>query len=340
YWGVFIYFEVLAAAAIIWLGSEALVRDEMSLGTLSAFLLYISVVFWPILMMGEQLSQVQRALAAADRVFDHLDIHPEVADRPGARDRVRLERKIRFEDVSFTYTGEKMVLEDVSFSIEKGEKVALVGPSGGGKTTLVSLLLRFVDPSRGRITVDGTDIRGFTLRSWRSRIGLVLQEIYLFPGTVLDNLRVLDESIPEASVMRAARTVKADGFISELPGGYGADLAERGANLSLGERQLLSFARALAFDPDILILDEATSSVDTETEARIQESLSLLLEGRTAVIVAHRLSTVRAVDRILVVKDGRIVEEGDHETLYRQDGLYRELYDLQMEGNRNDGGGK
>jgi ATP-binding cassette subfamily B protein len=210
YWGAFIYFEVLAAAAIIWIGSEAIVDARMKIGDLSLFLLYISLVFMPIMSLGEQLSQVQRALAAADRVFDHLDIAPEVFDRKGARGEVRLERELRFEDVSFSYTDDKLVLEDVSFTVRKGEKVALVGPSGGGKTTLVSLFLRFVDPTAGRITVDGEDVRDFTLEAWRSRIGLVLQEIYLFPGTVLDNLRVLDDSIPEAGVVRAAETVRAD----------------------------------------------------------------------------------------------------------------------------------
>jgi ABC-type multidrug transport system fused ATPase/permease subunit len=181
--------------------------------------------------------------------------------------------------------------------------------------------------------VDGTDIRDLTLDAWRYRIGLVLQEIYLFPGTVLENLRVLDEGIPRESVYRAAEAVKADGFIRALPEGYDSELAERGANLSLGERQLLSFARALAFEPEILILDEATSSVDPETESRIQESLERLLEGRTAVIVAHRLSTVRKVDRILVIDGGRIAEEGTHAELYARGGLYRDLYDLQMTGN-------
>ena len=334
FWGVFRFAEALAMAGILWLGSGAILDGVMEVGTVVLFIEYTRQVFVPIVELGEQLNQIQRAVASADRVFDLLDEAPEVADREGARTHAPFDREIRFENLSYSYDGGRThALTGVDFTVARGERVALVGPSGGGKSTVVSLLCRFLDPTSGRVTVDGTDLRDFTQAAWRERIGLVLQEIYLFPGTVLDNLRVLDDRVSRERVMGATRAVRADRFVRSLPAGYDSDLAERGANLSLGERQLLSFARALAFDPDLLILDEATSSVDPETERRIQDSLHLLLQNRTAVIVAHRLETIRDADRILVFEQGRIVEEGDHETLLRNGGVYRDLYDLQSIGN-------
>ncbi|MCU0725800.1 MAG: ABC transporter ATP-binding protein/permease [Planctomycetes bacterium] len=335
FWGAFLFVEVLAGVAILWFGAKGILAAAIDVGTLLMFLEYTRRVFEPIIHFGEQLTQVQRGLASADRVFDLLDTPPEVADAPGAAEEASFTREIRFEDVSFSYDGVDKVLDGVSFTVRRGERVALVGPSGGGKTTLVSLLCRFLDPTGGRVLLDGRDLREFTQRAWRERIGLVLQEIYLFPGTVLDNLRVLDEDVAPERVEAAARAVTADSFIEALPERYGADLAERGTNLSLGERQILSFARALAAEPDLLVLDEATSSVDPGTEERIQVSLERLLTGRTAVIVAHRLSTIRGADRILVVRKGRIEEEGDHDTLLARGGLYRELWDLQSAGNGN-----
>jgi len=338
FWGVFMYFEILALAAVIWIATPQIGMDppQFTTGDLILFIALTRSVFMPIMGLGEQLSQVQRGLASADRVFDLLDTKVDVFDEPSAAAEAPFERELAFENVCFSYDGETDVLHDVSFKVRNGEQVALVGPSGGGKSTLVGLLCRFMRPTRGRITTDGRDLREFTRAAWRSRLGLVLQEIYLFPGTVDENLRVLDDDVPRERVVRAARAVSADRFIEDLPGTYDAELKERGSNLSLGERQILSFARALTNDPSILVLDEATSSVDPETEKRIQESLHRLLEGRTAVIVAHRLSTIRNADRILVIKNGRIAEEGDHGTLYALGGHYRELYDLQAV--RNGGG--
>jgi len=335
FWGVFMYFEIIAAAAVLWI-STPLLPVECTVGTLVLFITLTRKVFEPVMGLGEQLNQIQRALASADRVFDLLDTPVDVRNEPGARPEAPFENAVAFENVCFSYDGKTDVLHDLSFTVRSGEQVALVGPSGGGKTTIVGLLCRFMEPTRGRITTDGEDLRRFTRAAWRSRLGLVLQEIYLFPGTVGENLRVLDDSIPRERVIRAARAVTADRFIERLPGTWDAELNERGGNLSLGERQILSFARALTSDPSILVLDEATSSVDPETEKRIQESLHRLLEGRTAVIVAHRLSTIRNADRILVIGNGRIVEEGDHATLHARGGLYRELYDLQAVAN---GGG-
>jgi ATP-binding cassette subfamily B protein len=335
FWGVFMFFEIIAAAGVLWIGTP-LVPETFSVGSLVLFLTLTRKVFEPIMGLGEQLNQIQRGLASADRVFSLLDTPVDVMDAVGALDEAPFSKALAFEEVCFSYDGKTNVLHDVTFRVAKGEQVALVGPSGGGKTTIVGLLLRFMRPTKGRITTDGEDLARYTRRAWRSRLGLVLQEIYLFPGTVSENLRVLDDAIPRERVVAASQAVTADRFIEELPGAWDAELKERGSNLSLGERQILSFARALTSDPSILVLDEATSSVDPETEKRIQESLHRLLEGRTAVIVAHRLSTIREVDRILVIRDGRIVEEGDHETLYAKDGLYRELYDLQAIAN---GGG-
>jgi ATP-binding cassette, subfamily B, multidrug efflux pump len=333
FWGCFIFAEAVISVTIYLLGAEQVLGGTLSVGVLVTFLEYTRRVFEPIVVLGEQLNQVQRASASADRVFDLLDTPPGVADPAEAKDALEFTREVRFENVSFSYDGKEKVLTDISFTVARGETIALVGPSGGGKTTLVGLICRFLDPTEGRVLVDGVDLRSYTQKAWRGRLGLVLQEIYMFPGTVLDNLRVLDDGISEERVREAAKAVTADTFIEQLPDAYRADLAERGANLSLGERQILSFARALTSDPDLLVLDEATSSVDPETELRIQQSLDRLLTGRTAVIVAHRLSTVRSVDRILVVKEGRIVEEGTHEELYAKNGMYRELFDLQAAGN-------
>ena len=333
FWGCFIFAEAVAAVLVLRFGADEVVGQGLQVGVVVTFLEYTRRIFEPIVILGEQLNQVQRASASAERVFDLLDTTPDVADRPGAIEAVHLENEIHFDHVSFSYDGTQNVLENINFTVARGEKIALVGPSGGGKTTLVGLICRFLDPTQGAVLVDGVDLREYTQKAWRDRIGLVLQEIFMFPGTVLDNLRVLDDSIPEEQVRRAAAAVTADRFLKTLPGGYQADLAERGSNLSLGERQILSFARALTVDPELLVLDEATSSVDPETEMRIQKSLDRLLAGRTAIIVAHRLSTIRSVDRILVVKDGRIVEEGSHEKLYASGGMYRELYDLQRAGN-------
>jgi ATP-binding cassette subfamily B protein len=335
FWGVFMYFEIVALAAVLWIATPIIPAD-FTVGQLVLFLTLTRKVFEPIMGLGEQLNQIQRGLASADRVFDLLDTPIDVGDDPGSKDEAAFESAVKFENVSFSYDGKTDVLHDISFTVAKGEQVALVGPSGGGKSTLVGLLCRFMLPTKGRITSDGEDLRSFTRRAWRSRLGLVLQEIYLFPGTVDENLRVLDESVSRERVIGAARAVTADRFIEHMPGTYDAELKERGSNLSLGERQILSFARALTVDPAILVLDEATSSVDPETEKRIQESLERLLHGRTAVIVAHRLQTIRKADRILVIMDGRIAEEGDHETLYALGGTYRELYDLQALAN---GGG-
>ena len=331
FWGFLSAMEVAAVMAILYLGSGQTFGVVMTGGTFVLFLEYTRQAFWPLAVFAEQLGFIQRAFASADRVFGVLDTASRTPDRPDARAAVPDDwQAIAFEHVSFAYDGGMRALDDVSFTLRRGERVALVGLSGGGKSTLANLLLRYYEPTQGRITLDGTDIRAFTLRAWRKRLGLVLQDIHLFPGTVAENLRALGDEIPQADLERAVETVGARSLIDGLPGGYAEALAEGGSNLSMGERQLLSFARAVVRDPDVLVLDEATSAVDPGTERRLQASVERLLAGRTSLIIAHRLATVVHADRILVVHQGRIAQTGGHAALYAQAGLYRELFDLQF----------
>jgi ATP-binding cassette subfamily B protein len=331
FWGAFASAEIAAVMAIIWIGTRSVFGVAMTVGTLVLFIEYTRRLFFPLVIFSEQLNFLQRAFASADRVFGILDTPSRTADRPDAVPDIPDEwGEIAFDDVTFEYDGGAKALDAVSFSVPKGQKVALVGLSGGGKTTITSLLLRFYDPTSGQITMDGRDIRAYQQKHWRRKIGLVLQDIHLFPGSLEDNLRVLRDEIPREAMDRALRVVQAETMVERLPDGYATELSEGGGNLSMGERQLLCFARAIVDDPDILILDEATSSVDPATERRLQESLDHLLEGRTSLIVAHRLSTIKSVDRILVMHEGKLVEEGSHDELYAQGGVYRDLFDLQF----------
>ncbi|MBD3337440.1 MAG: ATP-binding cassette domain-containing protein [Candidatus Eisenbacteria bacterium] len=339
FWGLFASMEIVAVLLIIFVSTPQVLDATMTVGTLVLFIEYTRRLFWPLLMFSEQLNFIQRAFASADRVFEVLDTPSRTPDRPGAAGAVPgTWREIAFEDVEFTYDGGARALDRVSFRVRRGEKVALVGLSGGGKTTVTNLLLRYYEPNGGRITLDGIDIRDYSQKAWRKNIGLVLQDIHLFPGTLGDNLRVLRDDIPEDSLDRAVRVVHAEEMLRRLPQGYDTLLSEGGGNLSMGERQLLCFARAVVEDPDVLILDEATSSVDPLTEQRIQHSLDRLMEGRTSLIVAHRLATITKADRILVLHQGRLAEEGTHAELYRRGGIYRDLYDLQFAAQGEEGG--
>jgi ABC-type multidrug transport system fused ATPase/permease subunit len=270
-------------------------------------------------------------MASSERVFKILDAPPEVADRPGAVPASDIRGAVEFDHVSFSYDGKTPVLEDLSFRLEPGKSLAVVGLTGAGKSTIINLLLRFYDPQKGAIRIDGRDLREYDLRSIRRRLGLVLQDVFLFAGSVGDNVRLGERGISRERVEDAVRAVNADRFVSRLPKGLDTDVLERGAALSTGERQLLSFARALAFDPKVLVLDEATSSVDGQTERLIQDGLLRLMKGRTSLVIAHRLSTIRHADRILVLHRGRVREEGSHEELIRQDGVYHKLHRLQFE---------
>ncbi|MCA8922287.1 MAG: ABC transporter ATP-binding protein [Planctomycetes bacterium] len=330
FWGFFGFCEVATAAIVIGVGAEQVRQGTLSVGTLVVFLEYLRQVFMPIQLLSEFVSQVQRGFVAAGRIFGILSLETKVPDAPDAEPAPPLEQAVCFEDVRFSYDGQTEALRGVSFEIPCGKSIALVGPSGGGKSTLVQLLLRYQDPSAGRITVDGRDLRQLQRRSWRAQLGYVPQEVYLFPGTLGENVSVFDARASEAQLMAACRAVEAEDLVRSRAAGLDTPLVERGANLSLGERQLVSLARAFVTEPRLLVLDEATSSVDPETEGRIQRSLDRLLAGRTALIVAHRLETIRACDEILFVDQGQIVERGGHDELWARGGRYRKLAERQF----------
>ncbi len=338
--------EILMAAGlagIVWFGGRTILSAELTgtettltYGILVQFILYLRRLFEPIRQLSEKYNILQAAMAASERIFRVLDTPVEVPE-PATPLTLpeRIEGRIEFDRVTFAYREGEPILRDLSFRVEPGESVAIVGATGAGKSTVLNLLLRFYDVDQGRILVDGRDIRELGLGDLRRRTGIVLQDVFLFSRSVAENIRLGNADIPMERVHAAARTVNADTFVRRLEEGYDGHLRERGANLSVGQRQLLAFARALAFDPEILILDEATSSVDTETEVLIQDALAKLLSGRTSIIIAHRLSTIRKVDRILVFHRGEIREQGTHEELMRAGGIYERLYHLQY---RGDGG--
>jgi ATP-binding cassette subfamily B protein len=319
----------LAAALLVWYGGRLVLEGRLTLGALVAFLLYSQRFFRPISDLSEKFNLLQSAMASSERVFKLLDTPVEIASPPAPRARRAEGRgRLTFDRVWFAYDGEP-VLRDVSFEVAPGERVGIVGATGAGKTTVINLLLRFYDVTSGRILVDDVDIRELPLEELRGLFGLVLQDVHIFRGTVRDNIRLGEERIDDETIWRAARAVHADRFIERLPGGLDSPIAERGATLSTGQKQLLSFARALAFDPRILILDEATSSVDTETELLIRDALRVLMRGRTTLAIAHRLSTIQDMDKILVFHKGELREAGSHQELLARRGIYWKLYQLQ-----------
>ena len=331
--GVVLFFNTVFFLEYIKIGLVLVMGPILGItyGTILMFIIYIWRSFEPIWRTSEQLSTFQKAVAGSKRIFALLARKSKlpIPTRPVSWS--KLEKGIRFEDVSFSYNDNgNWALKDATFEIPVGKRVALVGVTGGGKTTVISLLLRLYDPQKGRITVDGIDIREMAVDELRSRLALVLQDIVLFPGDVSSNISLESETITADVIEMAAQTVEADRFIRKLPNGYSTEVSEKGSNFSRGERQLLSFARALAFDPDVLILDEATSSVDPETERTIQSSLKKLMQGRTSLIIAHRLSTILDVDQILVIKRGEIIERGTHTELILMDGYYSKLFHLQF----------
>ncbi|HKA24862.1 MAG TPA: ABC transporter ATP-binding protein, partial [Candidatus Eisenbacteria bacterium] len=320
-----------ATGLIIWYGGRQVMWSGLKLGELVAFLQYTQRFFRPIADISDKYNILQSAMASSERIFDLLDANIELPE-PAAPERPEnLKGEIRFEHVEFSYKAGEPVLRDVSITVAPGEKVAIVGATGAGKTTIINLLSRFYDVSGGRILVDGIDVREGDVKVLRRSIGVVLQDVFLFSGTIEDNLRLGDESISHERIVTAARQVHAHPFIERLPEGYGSLVRERGAGFSVGEKQLMSFARCLTFDPHILVLDEATSSVDTETELLIQDALRKLMAGRTSVVIAHRLSTIQDVDRIVVLHKGQVRETGTHQELLAQRGIYHRLYELQYQ---------
>lgn len=326
--------EIISAASLglmVWWGAQqSLLENGVTLGALVAFPIYLNMLFRPIRMLADKFNTLQMGLVAAERVFTLLD-RDERIDNKGTNKPEKLTGEVSFEEVFFAYRERDYVLKGLSFDIKAGETLAIVGGTGSGKTTIINILNRFYDIQKGAIKVDGVDIRDYELLAFRKRIAIVLQDVFLFAGTVLENITLRDDRYSRDEVIKAAKLIGADRFIEKLPGGYDYKVMERGATLSMGQRQLISFVRALVFDPDILILDEATSSIDPETESVIQFAIETLIAKRTSIIIAHRLSTIRHADNILVLEKGQIKEFGPHEDLLKMDdGHYRQLYEMQF----------
>jgi ABC-type multidrug transport system fused ATPase/permease subunit len=330
-------FSAIAIGLLLWYGAGQFHANAVEAGVLVAFIQYIQRMFQPIRDLAEKYNVMQAAMASSERVFLLLD-QPETIKNPAAPKRVdNFSGSVEFKDVWLSYNPGEPVLRGISFRVRPGEKIALVGATGGGKTSIISSLCRFYEIDRGTILVDGIDVREWNKQELRRHLGLVLQDVFLFSGDMAANITLGDQRISEAQMLEAARRAQIAPYIEKLPSRYHEEVQERGSTLSQGQRQLLSFARALAFDPKILILDEATSSVDTQTEMAIQRALYELLKNRTALIIAHRLSTIRHADRILVIHKGEIWEEGAHGELLERGGLYARLYDLQYRFQERDG---
>lgn len=321
---------VVGIALALWYGGTQVMQGTLTVGTLAAFISYIQRFFGPVRNISQIYTQLQSAGAAVERVFGIMDVEPEIKDSPKPVAIDGFKDKIVYENVSFAYNPDEPVLKNINLTINKGETIALVGPTGAGKTTMINLLCRFYDPTSGRITVDGRDLREIEQASWRKLVSIVLQDTFLFSATIKENIRFGKPDATDEEIRWAAEQVAALPFINELEHGFDTMLTERGSNLSVGQRQLLSFARALIGQPEILILDEATSSVDLHTEGLIQQALEVLLRDRTAVIIAHRLSTIENADRIVVIQDGEIAEIGNHRELLEKGGLYYQLHQKQF----------
>lgn len=322
--------SILSLMIVLWFGSRNVFDEIISVGTLYIFSNYIRSFFDPIQELAEQFSTLQSSIASAEKIFTVMDEEEFIPEIENPKQPDKITGKIEFDHVWFAYEGKNYVLKDVSFVINPGEKVAFVGATGAGKSSILNLIGRYYDIQKGHIYIDGIDIRQLSKKQLRSAIGQMQQDVFIFEGDVAYNIRLNDDAITDAQVKAAAEYVNASHFIEKLPQGYHEPVTERGATFSAGERQLLSFARTLAHNPSILVMDEATANIDTETEILIQEALEKLMDGRTTIMVAHRLSTIQHADCIMVMHKGRICERGTHRELLEQDGIYRKLYELQI----------
>ncbi|MCF6269683.1 MAG: ABC transporter ATP-binding protein/permease [Melioribacteraceae bacterium] len=318
-----------AVALIIWYGGGDIIKGTMTIGVLFAFIQYTEMFFRPIRDLSEKYNIMQTAMASSERIFKLLDSDTIVKNPENPIPLSKFKGNVEFKNAWFAYNSDEYVLKDISFTVNEGETVAIVGATGAGKSSIINLLNRFYDLNKGSILVDGIDLRKITKEELRKHISIVLQDIYLFSGTIASNINLGDSSISKEQIIEAAKTVGADSFISKLPKQYDAEVKEKGATLSVGQKQLISFARALVFNPQILILDEATSSIDTETEILIQQAIEKLLRGRTSIVIAHRLSTIQNSDKIIVLHKGEIKEVGTHQQLLSKRGIYFKLYQLQ-----------
>jgi ATP-binding cassette subfamily B protein len=334
-WYFSIFFPVIeiimaiALGLLVWYGSKSALEGRITLGVVVAFIMYINMIFRPIRELVDKFNTLQMGMVGAERIFSVLDTN-ELTNQEGTLVSEKIEGKIEFENVWFAYDDEKWVLKDVSFTVNPGETLALVGATGAGKSSIINILSRFYEVNKGSIKLDGVDIRAYDLNFLRKSIAVVLQDVFLFSDTVTNNISLLDSKITKEEIINAAISVGADQFIKRLPGAYDYQVQERGATLSSGQAQLISFLRALVHKPKILVLDEATSSVDTESEELIQNAIERLMSGRTSIIIAHRLSTIQKADKIIVLDRGEIKEMGSHQELLKIDGYYKRLYDLQF----------
>lgn len=334
-WAYSIFFpvvELLSAASLallVWWGTKGVISGYTTLGNLTAFILYIYMLYRPIRQLADRFNTLQMGMVSSERVFKVLDTVSNIEDKGEFR-KEQLDGQIEFKNVSFAYIDDDYVLKNISFKVNAGETIAFVGATGSGKTSTINLLGRFYEFQKGDILVDGRSIKEYDLQNLRENMSVVLQDVFLFSDTIYNNITLNSPEITEEEVIEASKKVGAHGFISKLPGGYHYDVKERGGMLSVGQRQLISFIRAYVHNPSILILDEATSSIDTESELMIQRATDVLTEGRTSIVIAHRLSTIQKADKIIVLEKGEIIEEGSHQELLSQDGHYRKLFELQF----------
>jgi ATP-binding cassette subfamily B multidrug efflux pump len=336
-WYYSIFFPVVelisafSLGLLVWWGARGVITEQFSLGTIISFMLYLNMLFRPMRMLADKFNTLQMGVVAGERVFDVLDTN-EVIPNLGKKKLSKITGKITFENVWFAYNDEDGdVLKDINLSIEPGQTLALVGATGAGKSSIINVLSRFYDIKKGSVKIDGIDIRDFEISSLRNHIGIVLQDVFLFSGSIAENITLYNSEISHSEIEAAAKEVGAWGFIQRLPGGLNYNVMERGSTLSTGQAQLISFIRALIYNPEVLVLDEATSSVDTETEILIQNATTKLMKGRTSIVVAHRLSTIQNADKIVVLDKGEVMEMGSHKELLQKDGFYKRLYNLQFE---------